>query len=67
MRRSVAEHPSATCLLIEGNANDGTNYNRFNRMRQQSQLLVSWLEQASEVLKKEKKQIKKKYKKLLLF
>tara|TARA_B100001989_G_C24451421_1_gene419186 strand:+ start:500 stop:610 length:111 start_codon:yes stop_codon:yes gene_type:complete len=36
-------------------------------MRQQSQLLVSWLEQASEVLKKEKKQIKKKYKKLLLF
>ena len=35
-------------------------------MRQQSKLLVSWLEQASEVLKKEKKQRKKKYKKLLL-
>ena len=36
-------------------------------MRQQSQLLVSLLEYASEAPKKEKKQIKKKYKKLLLF
>ena len=35
-------------------------------MRQQSQLLACWLQQDFEVLKKEKKQIKKKHKKLLL-
>jgi hypothetical protein len=49
-----------------GNANDETNSNPFNRRHQHSQFLASWLQQASEVLKKEKKQIKKKHKKLLL-